>query len=82
MSFFFIRLMLSTKNTGVTTAIHARLRSKDVPSFPNINALLKSTVCVRGRTALAKICMNSGRLVKGKKVPLSRNMGVMKRKPG
>ena len=82
MSFFFIRFMLSTKNMGVTTAIHARLRIKDVSSFPNINALLKSTVCVRGRTVFATICMNCGRLVKGKKVPLNRNMGVMKRNPG
>ena len=81
-SFLFIRLMLRTKKIGVTAAIQTRLMSSDDSRFPIIRPLERSTTCVRGRNAFAKTCMNGGRLVSGKNVPLSRNMGVMNRKPG
>jgi len=78
----FIRLMLKTKKTGVTAAIQARLMSSDVSRFPIMRPLVRFTTCVRGRNVFAKTCMNGGRLVSGKNVPLSRNIGVMNRKPG
>lgn len=74
--------MLRMKKTGVTMAIQARLISSWVSRFPRSSALVRVTVCVRGRTAFAKICMKGGSWVSGKKVPLRRNIGVMKRKPG
>jgi len=81
-SFLFIRLMLRTKKMGVTAAIQTRLMSSDDSRFPIIRPLERSTTWVRGRNAFAKTCMDSGRLASGKNVPLSRNMGVMNRKPG
>lgn len=40
------------------------------------------TTCVSGSTASAKYWMDGGRSESGKKVPLKRNMGVMKRNMG
>jgi len=44
--------------------------------------LVTVTALVSGRKTCAAICRNSGMEVKGKKVPLRRNIGVMKRKFG
>jgi len=74
--------MLRMKKTSVTMPIHATAMTIDELKFPTINPLAKFTVWVSGKTAFAKTCMNCGRLVKGKNVPLSKNMGVMNRKPG
>jgi hypothetical protein len=74
--------MLKTKKMTVAAAIQTRLMSGDDSRFPVIRLLERLTTCVRGRNAFAKTCMNSGRLVRGKNVPLRRNMGVMNRKPG
>jgi len=70
------------KKMGVTMAIQTRLRSSWVPRFPRSRALVRNTVCVRGRMACAKVCMKDGSWVNGKNVPLRRNIGVMNRKPG
>ena len=40
------------------------------------------TTWVSGRTAVAKIWMGMGRMLRGKKVPEKRNMGVTKRNVG
>lgn len=77
-----MRFMLRMKKATVTTMIHAMLRSSVDCQLPNINPLDRITVCVKGRMASARICMGWGRIDRGKKVPLSRNMGVMKRNPG
>lgn len=55
-SFFFISLMAKTKKTGVTTAIQTRLNISVVSKLPNIRALVRDTVWVRGRAAYAKAC--------------------------
>jgi hypothetical protein len=78
-SFLFMRFMLRKKKMGVTMAIQARLMISSISRFPRSNALDRFTVCARGRTAFAKICMDCGSWVSGKNVPLNRNIGVMKR---
>jgi hypothetical protein len=55
MSLLFIMFMDRTKKTGVTAAIHTRLRIKDSCPLPKIDHLVKFTMCVNGRTACAKI---------------------------
>jgi len=50
--------------------------------FPLAKALVTVTAFVSGRNTCANVCTNSGIDVKGKKVPLKRNIGVMKRKFG
>ena len=50
--------------------------------LPRAKALVTATALVRGRRICAAICRNSGIEVKGKNVPLKRNMGVIKRKFG
>lgn len=82
MSLFFMSFILSTKKTGVTAAIHATLIKSVDPRLPRIRPLERFTTCVSGRTALAKSSTGAGRAESGKNVPLSRNIGVMKRKPG
>ena len=74
--------MLRMKKTGVTAAIQMRLMSSEDSKLPAINPLVRLTTCVRGRNAFAMICMKFGRSVRGKKVPLSRNMGVISKKAG
>ena len=74
--------MQITKKTGVTIAIQATLVSSEASSLPSISPLDRLTDCVRGSTALANICSAAGYSDSEKKVPLSRNIGVMKRNPG
>jgi len=82
MSLLLMRFMLRKKKTSVTAAIQTRLSSSDGSSFPKSSPLVTLTVCVRGKNVFAMNCMNAGRLVSGKKVPLNRNIGVMKRNAG
>ena len=71
-----------TKKNGVTTRSQARFRRRKSSTLPRTKALVNATALVRGRKSWAATCRNSGMAVKGKKVPLRRNMGVMKRKFG
>ena len=82
MSFLFISLMLRMKKIVVATAIQTRLMSSDGSIVPNMSPLARKTMWVRGKTNCAKTCIEIGRVVIGKKVPLSRNIGVMYRNPG
>ena len=82
MSLFFIRFMDSTKKKGVTISSQDRFRRRANSSLPRAKALVNLTALVRGRKSWVTICPNSGRTVKGKNVPLRRNMGVIKRKFG
>lgn len=45
-------------------------------------ALVTATALLRGRRSCAAVCRIWGIWVRGKKVPLRRNMGVMNRKFG
>ena len=77
-----MRFMARTKKIGVTISIHARLMRIESWMLPRARALVTDTALVSGRKICAVICRNSGMEVRGKKVPLSRNMGVMNRKLG
>ena len=70
------------KNNDVAAAIHAKLMRIDWSKLPKSSPLVNVTVCVSGRTAVAKTCMNPGKPLNGKNVPLKRNIGVMNRKAG
>lgn len=50
--------------------------------WPTIVARVRLTMCVRGRIAMARLCAAVGRVVRGKKVPHRKNMGVRNRKLG
>lgn len=77
-----MRFMLRKKKTSVTAAIHARLRSSVDWRFPKNNPLVRFTACVRGKTVKAIVCIACGSADSGKKVPLTRNIGVMRRNAG
>ena len=79
---FFMRFMASIKNIGATISIHARLNSMEVSMLPRVRARVMVTALVRGNTMWAMVCMIWGIAVKGKKVPLSNDMGVMNKKAG
>ena len=70
------------KKKGVTISSQARLRKRENSTLPRAKALVNATALVRGRKSWAATCRKSGIAVKGKNVPLRRNMGVMKRKFG
>ncbi len=70
------------KKKGVTISSQARFRRMTNSKLPRAKALVKATALVRGRKSWATTCKTSGIEVNGKKVPLRRNMGVMKRKFG
>ena len=74
--------MARMKKIGVTSSIHARLKMIDSWMFPRASALVTDTALVSGRKTCAATCRNSGIEVRGKNVPLKRNMGVMNRKFG
>ena len=82
MSLFFIRFMDMIKKRGVTISSQVRFRRRASSTLPRAKALVNATALVRGRKSWAITCRKSGMAVKGKKVPLRRNMGVMKRKFG
>ena len=82
MSRFFIRFMARTKKIGVIISIHARLKRMESWMLPRAKPLVTDTAFVSGRKICAATCRNSGIEVRGKNVPLRRNMGVMKRKFG
>ena len=70
------------KKKGVTIRSQARFRRRTSSTLPRAKALINATALVRGRKSWAATCRKSGMAVKGKKVPLKRNMGVMNRKFG
>jgi len=74
--------MARTKKTGVTISIHAKLKTIESWMLPRAKPLVTSTAFVSGKRICVAICRNWGMDVRGKKVPLRRNMGVMKRKLG
>ena len=82
MSLFFIRFMDRTKKKGVTISSQPRFRRRANSTLPRAKALVNATALVRGRKSWAATCRRSGMAVKGKNVPLRRNMGVIKRKFG
>ena len=67
---------------GAVIRSHARLRRRENSMLPRAKALVNATTLVRGRKSWAVSCKKLGKVVIGKKVPLRRNMGVMKRKLG
>ncbi len=72
-----MRFMLGMKKIGVTMAIYAVPTSSVIGRLPRIRPFMSITVCGNGRRAAANVCMAGGNEAKGKKVPLSRNTGVM-----
>jgi len=74
--------MARTKKIGVIIIIQAMLKMSENCRFPRANDLVTATALESGRKICATICRIWGRDVSGKKVPLSRNIGVMKRNPG
>ena len=74
--------MARIKKIGVTISIHARLKRIESWMLPRAKPLVTVTAFVSGRKICAATCRNSGMEVRGKNVPLRRNMGVMKRKFG
>ena len=77
-----MRFMLRKKKTIVTAPIQVRLRSSVDWRFPKNSPLVRFTACVRGKTAKAKTCIACGNADSGKKVPLTRNIGVIRRNAG
>lgn len=77
-----MRFIASIKKIGATISIHARLNNIDVWMLPRVRARVMFTALVRGNTTWARVCMIWGIAVKGKKVPLSNDMGVMNKKAG
>ena len=74
--------MLSTKKTSVTARIQTKLTNKKVSTLPRIKPLVRFTTCVKGRKTWAAVCTGGGNCAIGKKVPLSKNMGVTNRNEG
>ena len=74
--------MLSTKKKMVTAAIQTKLSSRNISVLPRTKPLMIFTTCVRGRKIWAAVCTGRGNCERGKKVPLSKNMGVTKRNEG
>ena len=79
---FFIKLTESITKIGVTIRIHVRFNKTESCMLLLAKALVTVTAFVSGRNICATVCTNSGIDVKGKKVPLKRNIGVMNRKFG
>ena len=87
-----MRRIASTKNSTVTKATqtianaHIAVDPKPArePILPDIKPRDMSTICVNGKKPSATTCKAKplGMTLSGKKVPLSRNMGVMKRNVG
>jgi len=74
--------MLSTKKKMVTAAIQTKLSSRKISVLPRTKPLTIFTTCVKGRKTWAAVCTGRGNCDRGKKVPLSKNMGVTKRNEG
>ena len=79
---FFIRFMLNTKKNMVTATIQAKLRSRSTLVEPRTTPLVMFTTCVKGSKTWATVCTMRGNCESGKKVPLSRNMGVTNKNAG
>ena len=85
-----MRLMLRMKNKAVTPTIQAKLIASNTgvlkprmgSTCPDTKPRTMLTTCVRGRTAMAAPCAAEGSLLRGKKVPQRKNIGVRKRKLG
>jgi len=71
-----------TKKKGVVTKSQERLSSSEALSLPAVKALVIVTAWNKGKNALANACTSTGRTLIEKNVPLSMNIGVMKRKDG
>jgi len=82
MSLFFIKFMLKTKKMSVTATIQTKLSSKKISVLPRTKPRVMFTTCVKGRKTWAAVCKRGGNCESGKKVPLSRNMGVMSKNAG
>lgn len=81
-SLFFIKFMLNKNKAIVTIVIHAKLSSVNTSALPTTNPLVKFTKCVKGRKISVAVSTTGGNWESGKKVPLSRNMGVISRNVG
>ena len=82
MSLFFIRFTDSTNNMRETATIHTRLNNNIVFRSARVKERTMLTTWVRGRMARATYWIDWGIRLRGKKVPLKRNMGVMNKKKG
>ena len=82
--------MLTIKKNIVTAIIHAKLTRISADEFkprmgsrcPETSPLVRFTTWVSGKTTMAVPCAAIGREVKGKNVPLKKNMGVRNRNEG
>ena len=81
-NFFAIKLIANTKKISVATASQIRLVIIEMFGLPRVSPLVMFTLCVNGKMSWARSCTGGGKTVMGKKVPLNRNIGVMKRKNG
>ena len=77
-----MRFIERIKKKGVTASSHARFKNRVNSTVPRARARVNVTACVKGRKSWEKTCTEFGKAVVGKKVPLTRNMGVMNRKAG
>lgn len=82
MSLFFIRFIERIVNVIPMEISDIRLGIRSNLIFPRVTDLDICTAWVRGKTMKDITRIVSGRAEIGKKVPLKRNMGVMKRKVG
>ena len=70
------------KNIEVATKIHIILRKVAVLIADNVIARFTITTCANGSMAKATYCTVSGNKLRGKNVPLNKNMGVINRNIG
>lgn len=76
-SLFFMRFIESISKIILANRIQVISNNRDVASVPNVSDLITFTMCVSGKKAMAKYCTGTGRALRGKNVPLKRNIGVM-----
>ena len=82
--------MLTIKKNIVTAIIQTKLMRRSMVEFnpkigsrcPETTPRVIFTTCVKGKMAIAAPCAAVGKDVKGKNVPLKKNIGVKKRKVG
>ena len=79
---FFIRFTDRTTKIGVSISIQTKLNRIEISIIPRAKDLVTITALLSGKKICATICSNSGMDDNGKKVPLKRNIGVIKRNPG
>lgn len=74
--------MLNKNKTNVTVTSQTKLSNITALILPKTNPLIRFTKCVKGRRVRAIVSTIGGNCERGKKVPLSRNIGVTSRNVG